>query len=114
MVIAFSTFTANRIRPGEGPRQATVLRNDALSPLFLAAIEATEEAINNSLFRAATMTGRGGHVVDALPLDRTLAILRRHGAVTPQHPVQFNAWGMASVKGAITASNVSPLAVSIW
>jgi len=43
-------------------------------------IEATEEAIYNSLFRATTTTGRG-HTVDALPIDRTLEILRSHGAL---------------------------------
>ena len=51
-----------------------------MSPLFLAAIEATEEAIDNSLFKAVTMTGCG-QTVEALPLERTLAILRRHGAL---------------------------------
>jgi D-aminopeptidase len=82
-VIAFSTSDANRIRVTDGLRQTAVLGNDSMSPLFQAAIEATEEAIYNSLFRARTMTGRGGRVVEALPLDRTLAILRRHGVITP-------------------------------
>jgi D-aminopeptidase len=54
-----------------------VLGNDAMSPLFLGAIETTEEAIYNSLFRATTMTGRG-HTVEALPIDKTLEILRKH------------------------------------
>ena len=56
------------------------VNNDAMSPLFLAAIEATEEAVYNSLFRATTTTGHG-HTVEALPLDKTLEILRRHGVV---------------------------------
>jgi D-aminopeptidase len=51
-----------------------------MSPLFLAVIEATEEAIYNSLFRATTTTGRG-HTVTALPIDRTIEILRKHRAV---------------------------------
>jgi D-aminopeptidase len=51
-----------------------------MSPLFLAVIEATEEAIYNSLFRATTITGRG-HTVEALPIDRTLEILKRHNAL---------------------------------
>ncbi len=42
-------------------------------------IEATEEAIYNSLFRATTITGRG-HTVEALPIDRTLEILKRYNA----------------------------------
>jgi D-aminopeptidase len=57
-----------------------VLSNDAMSALFLATIEATEEAVYNSLFRATTTTGRG-HTVEALSVDKTLEILRRHGAV---------------------------------
>jgi D-aminopeptidase len=51
-----------------------------MSALFLATIEATEEAVYNSLFRATTTTGRG-HTVEALSVDKTLEILRRHGAV---------------------------------
>ena len=61
-------------------RAANLVTNDDMSPLFLAAIEATEEAVYNSLFRATTTTGRG-HTVEALPIDKTLEILRRHGAV---------------------------------
>ena len=57
-----------------------LLSNDDMSPLFLAAIEATEEAVYNSLFRATTITGRG-HTIQALPIDKTLDILRRHGVV---------------------------------
>jgi D-aminopeptidase len=53
--------------------------NDEMSPLFLAVIEATEEAVYNSLFRAVTMKGNGV-TVEALPLDRTLETLRRYGA----------------------------------
>ena len=51
-----------------------------MSPLFLAVIEATEEAVYNSLFRATTVTGRG-HTVEALPIERTTEILKRYGAI---------------------------------
>jgi D-aminopeptidase len=51
-----------------------------MSPLFLGVIEATEEATYNSLFLATDMTGRG-HTVDALPITRTLEILRRYGVL---------------------------------
>ena len=81
--IAFSTASEVRIattRDQTGPRSQRVLANDAMSPLFLAVIEATEEAIYNSLFRATTTTGRG-HTVEALPIDRTIEILRKHGAL---------------------------------
>jgi len=57
-----------------------VITNDAISPLFLAAIEATEEAIYNSMFRATTTTGHG-HTVEALPIDKTTDILRKYGAI---------------------------------
>ena len=76
--IAFSTAPELRIRPGHPVREARLLGNDDISPLFLAVIEATEEAVYNSLFRAKTMTGCG-RTVEALPLERTLEILRRHG-----------------------------------
>jgi phosphate transport system protein len=61
--------------------EAAPLANDAVSPLFLAAIEATEEAIYNSLLRATDVTGRDGHHGEALPIDRAIEILRRYGAV---------------------------------
>ncbi len=85
--IAFSTAADVRIKsPGQNertaPRDQKTIANDAMSPLFLAVIEATEEAIYNSLFRATTTTGRG-HTVEALPLDRTAEILRRHGLIPP-------------------------------
>ncbi len=74
--IAFSTAIDGRIKPSSSQTRAlTVLNNDAMSPLFLAVIEATEEAVYNSLFRATTVTGRG-RTVEALPLERTLEILR--------------------------------------
>jgi D-aminopeptidase len=79
-VIAFSTAEEVRRRPGRGPRTTVDLPNDAASPLFQAAAEATEEAILNSLFRATTVTG-GGVTVEALPIERTLEILRRYGAL---------------------------------
>jgi D-aminopeptidase len=46
----------------------------------LAGVEAPEEAVYNSLFRATTTTGRG-HTVEALPIERTMEILRRHGVI---------------------------------
>ncbi|MCW5980430.1 MAG: P1 family peptidase [Bryobacteraceae bacterium] len=61
-------------------RQGSPLGNDAMAPLFRAVVEATEEAVYNSLFRATTMTGNG-RTVEALPLEETLRILRRHGAI---------------------------------
>jgi D-aminopeptidase len=80
--IAFSTAAQMRIRTEEKllTRHVEVMTNEAMSPLFLAAIEATEEAIYNSMFRATTTTGRG-HTVEALPVDKTTDILRKYGAI---------------------------------
>ena len=80
--IAFSTAEVVRIRGNNnrGPQSTQLLSNEAMSPLFLAVIEATEEAIYNSLFRAITTSGRG-HTVEALPIDRTLEILRKYNAL---------------------------------
>ena len=79
--IAFSTAVENRIiASGNVPRNFKMLSNDAMSPLFLAVIEATEEAVYNSLFRATTVTSRG-QTVEALPIDKTMEILRRHAAL---------------------------------
>jgi D-aminopeptidase len=77
--IAFST--RNQIKPlesGKFTRNLELLSNDAMSPLFLATIEATEEAILNSLFRATTMKGKEGRTVEALPIEKTLEILRKY------------------------------------
>jgi len=78
-VIAFST--QNRIRANERVRQVTTLGNEAMSPLFEAAIEATEEAIYNSMFKATTVTGRAGNKAEALPLDRVAEVLKKYGVV---------------------------------
>jgi D-aminopeptidase len=62
-------------------RQVEDLANDAMSGLFQGVVEATEEAIYNSLFRATTVTSRG-RTVDALPLDRLRDILGKYGVIT--------------------------------
>ena len=68
-VIAFST---NR-----DPRRG--MPDDDLSPLFQAAIEATEEAVYNSLFRAVSMEGKEGRRVEALPIETVRALLNKYG-----------------------------------
>ena len=55
-----------------------MLNPDAMTNLFRAAAEATEEAILNALCKAETMTGRDGHVIHALPLDRLEEVMRRY------------------------------------
>jgi D-aminopeptidase len=73
-VIAFSTAESVRIPHSyNAPTvQMPVLMNDEMTPLFAAAIEATEEAIINSLFKAETMIGKDGHAIKALPIDEVL------------------------------------------
>jgi D-aminopeptidase len=61
-------------------RKTELMSNDAVSALFPAVIEATEEAIYNSLFRAETTTGNG-LTVEALPVESTVETLRRHGMI---------------------------------
>jgi D-aminopeptidase len=80
--IAFSTAPQVRIRTQEKAltRHLEVLTNDAMSPLFLAAIEATEEAVYNSMFRATTTTAHG-HTVEALPIEKTTEILRKYKVI---------------------------------
>lgn len=92
-VIAFSTHAGVRRTPGgaarpagpgaeEPPAAAThELANDDMSPLFQAVVEATEEAIINSLFKATSVTGVGGQTADALPIEPTREILLRYGVI---------------------------------
>jgi D-aminopeptidase len=77
-VIAFST--TNRIGFGaeRGPR-ISLVGEDALSPLFEAAAEATEEAIDDSLLTAQSVTGRDGHTAVAIPISRVREILAEAG-----------------------------------
>ncbi len=79
-IIAFSTDTSIRVLHDVNNRfqQGQVLRNDDTSPLFMAAIEATEEAILNSLFMAETMKGRNGRTIEALPLDKVIPLLKKY------------------------------------
>ncbi len=76
--IAFTT--ANRVNSSDRTRAITVLGNDSMSPLFQAVIEATEEAIINSLFKATTVTGNG-RTIEALPIERVREIMRKYGKV---------------------------------
>jgi D-aminopeptidase len=79
-VVAFSTAGSVRRRAGESTGRSERLGNEAVTPLFHAVAEATEEAIYNSLLRATTTSFRGT-TIEALPLDRTLDVLRRYGVV---------------------------------
>lgn len=84
-VIAFSTALDVRRRPAapgtpvaeSGRRNTTELTNDAMSALFQGVVEATEEAIYNSMLKAVSVTSRG-RTIDALPLVRVREILRKY------------------------------------
>jgi D-aminopeptidase len=80
-VIAFSSSPDVRIDPTQMLyRPKELLSNESMSPMFEAVIEATEEAIDNSMFRAHDVTGNG-HTVKALPLNETVELLRKHGMI---------------------------------
>ena len=78
-VIAVSVCPENLIDESKPFYRPVLLQNDAMSPLFEATIEATAEALWNSLFMATDTKGRDGHVVRALPLDRVLEIMKASG-----------------------------------
>lgn len=80
-VLAFSTAQEVRRGPGRGPRQISDLPNDQMPGLFQATIEATEEAIYNSLLKATSVTGYRGRTADALPIAETVEILKRFGVI---------------------------------
>jgi D-aminopeptidase len=61
----------------------SVLYNDNISSLFMATIEATEEAIINSLFAAETMIGRDGHKVEALPVSEVIKLMKKYNKLNP-------------------------------
>ena len=79
-VIAFSTAPGVRRRPGDAVRSVDDLANNATSGIFQATVEATEEAIYNSIFKAVTVSSRFG-TREALPIEGTLEVLRRYGVL---------------------------------
>ncbi len=81
--VAFSTYQKNRVPYETKAKVRTIddLNNDDMSPLFLAVWEATEEALINSLFMADDTKGKDGKVVKALPIQKTLEILKKYKAL---------------------------------
>lgn len=81
-IVAFSTAESVR-RAFDAPRlETTELANEQTSAVFQASVDAVEEAIYNALFMATTVSGNG-QTVEAIPLDRVRAVLRRHGITPP-------------------------------
>jgi D-aminopeptidase len=79
-VIAFSTADEVRIRiDADKMQQVPRLSEEDMSPLFQAVVEATEESVYNSLFRATTVKGDQGHEVEALPIEKVKELLKKYG-----------------------------------
>jgi len=76
--IAFSTYAENRPTITNGPQPRTILPTDGISGLFEAVLDATEEAVYNSLLQATTTTGNG-RTVPAIPIDQLRALLKKYG-----------------------------------
>lgn len=76
--IAFSTHPSLRVTSATGPQTRMVLPTDAVSGLFEAVLEATEEAVYNSLLKATDVTGNG-RTIRALPIDELRAVLKKYG-----------------------------------
>jgi len=75
--IAFSTANAHAAS-SDGLPQIAMLPNDRINPIFLATVQATEEAVINALVAAETMTGKKGHTVYALPHDQLREVLKKY------------------------------------
>jgi D-aminopeptidase len=75
--IAFSTANPGAVSP-QGVHQLSMLPNDSLDPIFLATVQATEEAVVNAMVAADTMTGIDNHTVIALPHDRLREVLKKY------------------------------------
>ncbi len=83
-VIAFSTayripYDSDLLNP-----PVALLSNDYTGGLFMAVVEAVEESVYNSMFKAVTVTGRNGNTRDAIPIDRVIEICRRYNVLNLQ------------------------------
>src|SRR3954469_3227456 len=80
--IAFSTHPSQRVTNAAGPQARIVLPTDSVSVLFEAVLDATEEAVDNSLLAATDVTS-GGRTIQAIPIDPLRALLKKFGRGTP-------------------------------
>ena len=76
--IAFSTHPSLRVTGASGPQPRTVLPTDSVSALFEGVLDATEEALYNSLLKAVDTTGNG-RTIRALPIAELRAVLKKYG-----------------------------------
>ena len=79
--VAFSTANP-RAASSTGVRPFSMLPNDQINPIFLATVQATEEAVVNAMIAAETMKGIRGHIVNALPHDRLRELLKNYNRLT--------------------------------
>lgn len=78
-MIAFSADSVLRRGADQRRPDVTELTNEEMSPLFEAVVEATEEAVYNSLFMATPVTNSQGRTIEPVPIDRVQAILKKYG-----------------------------------
>ena len=76
--IAFSTHQSLRVTSATGPQTRSVLPTDGVSGLFEAVLDATEEAVDNSLLKATDVTANG-RTIRAIPVDALQALLKKYG-----------------------------------
>ncbi|MFY9431016.1 MAG: P1 family peptidase, partial [Acetomicrobium sp.] len=79
--IAFSTAAIIPHEPDQITLKNTVMTNEALSPLFLATVEATEEAVINSILKAKTIMGRDGNIKEEIDIQELIRVLNKYNAI---------------------------------
>jgi D-aminopeptidase len=77
LYVSFTTSNSGAVTPAGGIAHIQMLPNERMNPLFLATVNATEEAIVNAMVAAKTMTGADGHTSVALPHDQVREILKK-------------------------------------
>ena len=107
---------AHRLRRHGAGRRAPLLPTDGVSPLFQAALEATEEAVYNSLLQATTVTGNGA-TAEALPIDRVREILRKYNVGGPLRrfgpPRVVDKTGRSAIQMMVPARRVRPFCAEV-
>jgi D-aminopeptidase len=81
--IFLATSTGVRVRREDRLSTTPVVSGRALDPLFSAVVEASEEAVLNSILASPTVVGRAGNTSPGVPVDEVLDLMRRHGRLNP-------------------------------
>jgi D-aminopeptidase len=92
-VIAFSTHPSLMVQhqPEKLKRKIELLYDFHMSLIFLAVVEATQEAVYNSLLKATTVKGRDGHTLEGVPIDKAVEICKKYGVLNWHH--KLPPWG---------------------